>query len=438
MAVLQRRTAAPLLTYLPRWTLRLRLTLLYGVLFLLSGAALLAITYVLVDHATGDGVLVSSISGGSTTVMSSSGDGASGHPSVTSTHLASGRTGLVTSVGGGLTSAQIQQQTEQLQAQADRQHAAELHQLLVKSGVALGVMAVVSIVLGWIVAGKVLDPLRMITATTCAITATNLNERLRLAGPDDEVKELGDTIDGLLGRLESSFRSQRQFVANASHELRSPLARQRALIQVALADPDATVESLRAAHERVLVAEEQQERLLEALFTLTRGQAGPDRHELVDLAFVAEQALSAQQDDVRDRQLDVKISLLPAVVRGDPRLIERLVVNLVDNALRYNVDRGQVEVATETNGSEVILAISNTGPVIPQQTVDRLLQPFQRLGAERTQHSGGLGLGLSIVQAIAEAHSATLTVRANPDGGLHVEVRFFSRARPSTNPVIAD
>ena len=169
---------------------------------------------------------------------------------------------------------QVAQTTRQLETLAHAYQSKELRQLLIESGVALGIMALLSIGLGWVVAGRVLRPLRVITSMTRDISVSNLHERLSLDGPDDELKELGDTIDGLLERLDASFRSQRQFVANASHELRTPLARQRALAQVALSDPDATVDSLRAAHERILASGEQQEQLIDALLTLSRVQAG--------------------------------------------------------------------------------------------------------------------------------------------------------------------
>ncbi len=427
---LHRLSAPDIRAHLPRWTVRLRLTLLFGTLFLLSGAGLLGFTYVLVEHAT-DGPLVSTSQDGSTTIVASQGDiGTGGKSFLNSTshspHVSVSGTEITSN--SGLTPEQLQLQADQLRTQATNQHAAELHQLLMNSGLALGAMALVSILLGWIVAGRVLDPLRMMTATTQAITASNLIQRLNLQGPDDEIKELGDTIDGLLARLEASFRAQRQFVANASHELRSPLARQRALIQVAVSDPNASVDSLRAAHERVLVAEEQQERILEALFTLTRGQAGPERHESVDLVAVSEAALAALQDDLHQRQLILKTDISPATTLGDPRLIERLTINLIDNAIRYNVDDGRIELRVEEEAGQACVSVLNTGPIVPPAMVERLLQPFQRLGTERTRHGANLGLGLSIVKAIADAHLATLDLLALPDGGLQVTVSFAALA----------
>jgi signal transduction histidine kinase len=385
---------------------RLRLTMLYGTAFLLSGAALLAITYALLVHATG--AIIFKNQDGSVEVT-----GATGQPS---------RPGPSQDAIGR-------------RAQALQQHDAERHQLLTQSSIALVVMTVVSIALGWIVAGRVLRSLRTITTTVQRISATSLNERLALDGPDDELKELGDTFDGLLGRLEASFRSQRQFVANASHELRTPLARQRTLVQVALADPDSTTESLRAAHERVLASNRQQELLIEALLTLARSDAGLDRREPFDLAEVTDRVLLAREADAIRRCIDLPTALDAAPTGGDPQLAERLVTNLVDNALRHNVTSGRVEVATGIHAGRAVLSVTNTGPVVPASEVGRLFQPFQRLGSGRTRHDEGLGLGLSIVQAIATAHDATVSADPRPGGGLRVTVAFPLNAGMAPEPV---
>ena len=197
-------------------------------------------------------------------------------------------------------------------------------------------MAVLALLAGWLVAGRMLRPIRTITRTAQRISSTSLHERLALDGPQDELKELGDTLDDLFGRLEAAFEAQRQFVANASHELRTPLARQRALIQVALADPDASFSSLRAAHERVLVSEQHLEQMIDALLTLTRGQAGLERRERLDLEVLASQALLARESELAGRDLDVHATLATAPTAGDPRLLERLIANLIDNAIRHN------------------------------------------------------------------------------------------------------
>jgi signal transduction histidine kinase len=407
MPVSNRLSKLRLRPRLPQRTIRMRLTMLYGSLFLLSGASLLAITYGLVVQAT-KGVIFTGQDGSFGMIES-----ARGAPSP-SMEIMSGP--------AGQTPEQMQAQADRLQDQALQQHAAELRQLLIQSAIALAVMAVVSILLGWIVAGRVLRPLRTITTAAQEISATNLHERLALNGPDDELKQLGDTVDGLLSRLEASFRSQRQFVANASHELRTPLARQRTLVQVALSDPAATVESLRAAHERVLTANHQQERLIEALLTLARSDAGLDRREPLDLAQLTNHVLLTRQPEATQRGLHLTTTLKPAPTTGDPYLAERLVTNLIDNAIRHNTAAGHIQITTGTSAGRAVLSVTNTGPEIPTPDIDRLFQPFQRLDPNRTRHDGGLGLGLSIVQAIATAHDATLTAQPRPDGGMHVIV----------------
>jgi signal transduction histidine kinase len=380
---------------LPKPTIRLRLTLVYAGLFLASGACLLAFTYLVVAHLTGS--------------YSFSFDARSHGVSV------------------GVHFLQILQTAQHQQADAEKR------QLLVASGIALAVMAAASAGLGWVMAGRVLRPLRTITATAGRISALNLDRRLALDGPDDELKQLADTFDRLLARLQASFNAQRQFIANVSHELRTPLARQRVLAQVALADPDATTGSLRAAHERVLASGAQQERLIEALLTLALSQRGLERREPFDLAAVTDEALLARQPEAERLGLSVAASLGAAPVLGNPGLTERLVANLVDNAIRHNAAPGWITVATQASRGRTTLSVANSGPVIPPEQVARLFQPFQRLTSTHNGHAGdrGLGLGLSIVEAIAAAHGATLTTRPQPGGGLTVQVSFPA-PEPST------
>jgi signal transduction histidine kinase len=392
--------------HLPRRTVRLRLTLVYGGLFLASGAALLAITYLLVVRAT-NGVILH----GQNSVVVGTHNGS--HP----TTAAPGQT----NTQGSPPPHAATIDPAAAERLAKHQHAAELHQLLLQSGIALAIMTVLSIGLGWLVAGHVLRPLRGITTAVRDISETNLHRRLALAGPNDELKELGDTFDGLLTRLEASFQAQRRFIANASHELRTPLARQRTLAQVALADPNATVESLRAAHERVLAAGTQQERLINALLTLARGQAGIDRHHRFDLAELTMQILATRSTEATARGLDLHTTLRPAPTAGHPRLVERLIANLIDNAVHHNQPDGYIEVQTETRDGHAVLTISNTGPDIPAHAIEQLFQPFRRL----TDRVGdGLGLGLSIVAAIADAHHATITTQPRPHGGLTMQLSF--------------
>jgi signal transduction histidine kinase len=384
----------------PIGTVRARMTALYGGLFLAGGALLLTITYVLVaSHIDSGGVSVSTGPGGETLVVRGQFSGSA--PPI-DPNASVGATAKV------------------FKDALAQQRAHELDQLLLWSGAALAFMALASVVLGWLMAGRVLAPLRTMTAKTRRISADNLDARLALTGPKDELKELGDTIDGLLGRLEQAFDAQRRFVANASHELRTPLTLERAMIEVALADPKADVESLRAVCARVLAAGEEQERLIEALLTLARSQRGLERREPVDLRAAVSDALA----DATPNGVCVESALEDANVGGDPQLVRRLAANLLDNAVRHNVPDGWVHVETATVDGEATLRVANSGPWIPDEQIPSLLQPFRRARPERASHQPGHGLGLSIVTAIAASHAARLAVRPRTAGGLDVEVRF--------------
>ncbi|WP_433179428.1 sensor histidine kinase [Actinoallomurus sp. CA-150999] len=389
-------------------TVRLRLTLLYGVLFAMSGAVLLTITYLLVQHATGRKKYLYRIGPG---------------PG----HALSGDTFQYLSPPpdpSGLSA--------RMDAEVTRQRAAQMHAMLVQSGVALAIMVVVSIVLGWLVAGRVLRPLRTMTTTIQQISARNVHERLAVSGPRDELKDLADTVDGLLGRLETALGAHKRFVANAAHELRTPLTLEHALLEETLTDREATLAAFRATSERVLAISEQQERLLEALLTLATGERGLDRREPFDLAELSDQALLAPRPGVERLGLRIDVRTSPAPIAGDPALAERLVANLIDNAVRYNVPGGRVEIDTATEEGHAVLSVRNTGPVIPPDQVDGLFEPFQRLEGRTARGDGGHGLGLSIVRAIAAAHDATITAHARPEGGLDVAIRF-----PSDGPTPA-
>ncbi len=309
-------------------------------------------------------------------------------------------------------------------------HSDVLRQLLAVSWVVLAITTLASALLGWFVAGRVLRPLREMTATARTISAGNLGRRLALAGPDDEFKALGDTLDDLLARLQASFEAQRRFVANASHELRTPLTLDKTLLQVALADPDASAATLRATCEELLASEREQERLLEALLTLASSERGLDRREPLDLAQVADRVLRVPRPEVQLRALHVEPALAPAPTTGDPALIERLITNLVDNAVRYNETGGRVEVRTATASGYALVSVTNTGPVVAGGELERLFEPFQRAGGRHAADTDGShGLGLSIVRAIATAHGATVAARPRPGGGLAVTVSFFEPAR---------
>jgi signal transduction histidine kinase len=372
-------------------TVRLRLTCLYGAVFVLSGAALVAISYLLIKHrfqnfrATTGGPI---------------GPSRLGAPTLAPSH----------SVSDGLRA----------------QQNSDLHQFLLQSLIALAVMAVVSVLLGWLVAGRVLHPIRTMTARARRISERNLHERLDLAGPDDELKHLGDTIDGLLARLEAAFDSQRNFVANASHELRTPLMLEQTMLQVALADPHLTLDSLRATCQDVLAAGKDQERLIQALLTLARSQRGIDEHQAVDLAKITEQELDLRRPAISASNLDTNVFLNPAPVAGDEQLIRVLVSNVVENAIHHNQPGGAIDVEVGNHQGGSRLTISNTGRPVAAEETDRLLQPFQRLDGDRSCHDG-LGLGLSIVAAVATAHDATLALAARPGGGLSITLAFPSQ-----------
>jgi signal transduction histidine kinase len=353
---------------MPRRTLRTQLTLLYAVPFFFSGAALLSIPFL----------------------------------------------GFKDTVPAGT----------QVNESPGAPPATNLHPLVTASAVGLAVMVVISIVLGWLIAGRFLRPLRTITATARDISASNLHRRLGPSGRSDEFAELAATLDDLFARLQTSFVSQRHFVANASHELRTPLTAERTLLQVALADPDATTDTLRSACQDVLALGESQERLIEALLTLASSEQGIEQREPFDLAEIAGSVVLARHQEAQRRGIHVDTTLATAPATGDPNLVESLVANLVDNALRHNVAGGRIEITSDMTAGRARISVRNTGTVIPPDQVERLFQPFQQLGTERVRHTDGHGLGLAIVNAIASAHGATLTPHARPEGGLDIEVTF--------------
>ncbi len=332
----------------PQTTVRWRLTLLYGGLFLVCGAALLAITYTLVEHDT--------LTGNSTFVRAASGQGFPATPSSRSHAFANQH---VQQPPGIRQSAAVPPPIKALLGSekgrkailivGSQQRLSDLHQLIVESSIALAIMALISGLLGWLVAGRVLRPLRTMTAATQQISEANLNRRLALQGPRDELRELADTIDGLLERLEGAFDAQRRFVANASHELRTPLTAARALLEMILTDPHATVHTFRATCRQVLEEGEQQEQLIDALLALAQGQRGIEHRERLDLEAIVGEVLQTQQPDAVARGLELDAALKAAPVSGDRRLIERLACNLVQNAIRYNTPGGSVRVWVENS-----------------------------------------------------------------------------------------
>lgn len=294
--------------------------------------------------------------------------------------------------------------------------------LLALAAIGIGVLA------AWWLAGRFLRPLRAMTTAAQEISATNLDRRLSPDGPDDELTELGRTLDDLFERLQASFESQRQFVANASHELRTPLAGQRTLLQVALGDPDADTQSLRSTCEEALELSGQQERLLDALLTLATSERGIEAWEPFDLAQPTQDIVLSRQQDAERHGIQIGATLDEAHAVGDPGLVASLVANLLDNAIRHNVANGAVEISTSATPDGARLTVSNTGAVVPFVEVERLFQPFHRFGAQRVGPADGHGLGLTIVKAIATAHGANLTARPGPQGGLDIQVTFRPNA----------
>jgi signal transduction histidine kinase len=389
----------------PRRSIRLRLTSLYGVLFLVSGALLLAIA---------GGVTVSRTSGRAVTPANQS-------PS----------TALIRA------QAQIAQLQAQL-AQESRAPAAISHDLIIASVIALAVMALLSVGFGWLIAGRALRPVREMTSAAQRISEDNLNERLAVAGPHDEVKELGDTIDGLLERLEVAFSAQRRFVANASHELRTPLATMRASIDVAMAKPEPAPPATVALAARLRTELDRIDRLLEAFLVLARAQHRDlPSHAVLPLDYVVTAALADQAAAIAAKQLTVRdCSDDPrgAWVSGSQALLSRMVENVIGNAVGHNERGGWIRVSVMTDGRMARLVVENGGQLLGQQQADELTQPFRRFGADRTGSDAGCGLGLSIVAAIAEAHGGQLDLRARDGGGLRVSIELPA-AVPAGVPV---
>jgi len=382
---------------LPRSTARLRLTVLYGGVFLACGAAVLVLTYLLDGRATRPATLHGySPPNGSTPAK------------IQLDPLAAAQ----------------QARVHDLKAELLAQIASDRHQLLIQSGIALTVVAVAALAIGWFMAGRVLRPLSTITAAARRISASSLHERLALSGPDDELKELADTLDNLFGRLEASFDAQRRFAANASHELRTPLTRERALIEVTRANSASTTDTWQDVSQDLLAFNAEQESIIDALLTLASSEAGLAQPEHADLAAITGAALAVPRPGISRLGLNVQASLRPAILDGEPLLIQRLVTNLIDNAVRHNIPSGGIRVSAGTRDGHAVLSVINSGQDIPSADVDRLFQPFQRLGPRTARGDGGHGLGLSIVRAIAIAHGARITARPRPGGGLSIDVSF--------------
>jgi signal transduction histidine kinase len=366
---------------MPRPTVRLRLTALYAGVFLLAGAALLSVSYVLVRN------------------------------NLTASDVGIGGPG------------------DDVRRAIQREVADDaLHHLRVQYALALVAMTALSVLLGWLLAGRALRGLQQITAAARRVSQDTLDERIALEGPRDELKELADTFDAMLERLSSAFASQRRFVANASHELRTPLTVMRTELEVTLADPDASNAELRAMAEAVHEAMDRTERLVQALLTLARSEGAVARRDPVDLAAAARMALEHTARDAQAAELAITADLHAAPVRGDRRLLERLVANLVENAVSHNRRGGRVSVTTATRNGHSVVDVVNDGDVLDPATLPRLLEPFQRI--DRGARGDGAGLGLSIVRSVAQAHGGAVALAACPDGGLRATVTL-PRGEPS-------
>jgi signal transduction histidine kinase len=375
------------LTRRSRLTVRARLTLLYTGLFTLCGAIAVAVSYALVAR------------------QRTTGQGHQQHPPPTALHV-------------------LHLQRLQVLA-AQRQRDLILSHLLQYALITLAVVIPIAVVLGWIAAGRTLRPVQQITAAARAASERNLSARVAPTGPRDELRELAETFDAMLGRLQAAFESQQRFIANASHELRTPLAVMRTTADVVLDDPDATPADLRGMAADIRTVTGHAEHLVGALLMLARNERGLTVREQTDLAAVTEDVLDTAA--LNDRR--VHATLDPAVITGDPVLAERLIANLVDNAVRYNTAAGDIWITTRTVAGSSELTVANTGPVISPADVGRIFQPFERLNG-RTSGDGS-GLGLAIAASIAQIHGGTVTARPRNNGGLSVTVTIPSAGAPA-------
>jgi two-component system sensor histidine kinase VanS len=390
---------------LPPRTVRRRLTLLYSGLFFVSGAALLAITYILVRRSSGPDLIV----------PTGTRDGLTS-PSALSRALAKPDVAHY-----------VHHLGKQEYSRALHLRAEDLHQLFVRSGIALAIMTVVSIALGWLIAGRVLRPLRAMTATTRQISERNLHERLALSGPPDELKDLADTIDGLLTRLQTHVAEQQRFATNASHELRTPLAVTQSLLDVARSDPShddgALVERLHAVNTRAID-------LTEALLLLSRADQRSFARDDVDLSLMAEEATETLLPLAEARGVTIETAVETTSTIGSRALLLQLSTNLIHNAIVHNLPgRGTVWISTRARPDDVELTVENTGEPLAPQIASTLAEPFLRGDARIRADHAGVGLGLAIVKSIARAHDGTLTLAPRPGGGLRVTVRMPSASR---------
>jgi len=392
------RSATPLPWLRP--TIRIRLTLLYGGMFLIAGILLLSIIYLLAAQAvrTGNEPLYKIVD-------------------FTDLKVSSSTCPVVDN--GGLSLSDFNAAISDCM---DHQRKVALDNLLSRSLLALLGLAVIAFAFGYAMAGRVLSPLGRITRTARAVAGSDLSRRIELDGPDDELKELADTFDDMLERLQRAFTAQQRFVGNASHELRTPLAINRTLLEVHLSDPGAPVE-LQQLGKTLLATNERSELLVEGLLLLARSDNQIVERKPVDLAEVAGQAIDQVHAEAESKGVEVRGTREAAVVQGNGVLLERIALNLVQNAVRYNVaEQGWVEVATAVENGQAVLVVTNTGPVVPAYEVDNLFEPFRRLRTERTGSDKGVGLGLSIARSVARAHGGHISAQPREGGGLVMRV----------------
>ncbi|POX44313.1 cell wall metabolism sensor histidine kinase WalK [Streptomyces sp. Ru72] len=398
-------TAPPKPTWDPRrpelpfpWlrpTIRIRLTLLYGGMFLIAGILLLSIIYLFAAHALNVG-------------------------SELPFKILSGQVASDTCNLPQQPSASVLNDALDACVNEQRQHA--LDNLLSQSLLALLGLAVIAFAFGYAMAGRVLSPLGRITRTARAVAGSDLSRRIELDGPDDELKELADTFDDMLERLQRAFMAQQRFVGNASHELRTPLAINRTLLEVHLSDPGAPAE-LQQLGKTLLATNERSEQLVEGLLLLARSDNQIVERKPVDLAEVASQAIDQVHAEAEAKGVEIRGERAPVVVQGNGVLLERIALNLVQNAVRYNIaEGGWVEVTTQAQHGQAILVVSNTGPVVPAYEIDNLFEPFTRLRTERTGSDKGVGLGLSIARSVARAHGGHISAQPREGGGLVMRV----------------
>jgi signal transduction histidine kinase len=412
---------------------RTRLTLIYAALFLAGGSVLLGLTYGLVAAS-----LPSKIETAGKPPMSFN-QYLKLCKAANSGQQAPAKPGAKRSARTSPQEQKIKQQCAQERAYlaggaaaAARQRQRALHNLLLFSALGLGVMTVVSAGAGWIVAGRVLRPVRAITDTARRASQENLGERIALTGVKDELKELADTFDDMLARLDRAFAAQRRFVADASHELRTPLTVMRTAIDVTLAKPGRSAEQLEAMAVRVRRSIERAEGMVDALLTLAvSDRGGSAASEPFNLATAAEDAVDAAAAHIARLDLKLRAELEPAETAGDAALLDRMVANLVDNAIRHNTPGGEVSLASGVKDGTVYLRVSNSGPPVPPELVPSLFEPFRRLEARTT--SGGAGLGLAIARSVAVVHGTVVTARSRPGGGLDIEVTLAAMARGTSD-----